>query len=178
MKVMGRNICTSDVQRRCIPFFAFIVFAACALLQRNASDPDQKSLINSLQHAGVAVERGGIVRQSFLHTQGTRFCLSGPTIDHPTPIHVYLYQDAQVALADAQQIRPDGGQVAHKTPNGGGEGSTIDWIAPPHFFHHNRLVVLYLGSDAAVLDLLSNALGPQFAGASADVEWSVRSEAC
>ena len=41
----------------------------------------------------------------------------------------------------------------------------ITWVAPPHFFHRERVVALYTGSDRALLTLLTEALGPQFAGA-------------
>lgn len=38
------------------------------------------------------------------------------------------------------------------------------WAAPPHFFRKERAFVLFLGDDPAMLDLLTQLLGPQFAG--------------
>ena len=61
----------------------------------------------------------------------------------------------QAAEADASQIGPDG------TPR----TMMLTWVAPPHCFRKARVIVLYGGDDAAVLTLLSAALGPQFAGA-------------
>ena len=58
------------------------------------------------------------------------------------------------AEQDASQIEPDG---SLKT-------MMITWIAPPHFFRKDRLIVIYLGADPAVLMILTDALGPQFAG--------------
>ena len=40
----------------------------------------------------------------------------------------------------------------------------ITWIDTPHFYKAGKIIVLYIGSDATVLDLLKGALGPQFAG--------------
>jgi hypothetical protein len=40
----------------------------------------------------------------------------------------------------------------------------ITWIEPPHFFRKERVLVLYIGSDATVLKALHDVLGPQFAG--------------
>jgi hypothetical protein len=38
------------------------------------------------------------------------------------------------------------------------------WISAPHFFRGNRLIVLYVGTDAGVIAPLQRLLGPQFAG--------------
>ena len=39
------------------------------------------------------------------------------------------------------------------------------WIGPPHFYLAERLIVLYIGEDQSVIELLETVLGPQFAGA-------------
>jgi hypothetical protein len=39
------------------------------------------------------------------------------------------------------------------------------WTAPPHLYKSEGLLVIYLGSDAKILQLLAGALGKQFAGA-------------
>ncbi|HEV2107022.1 MAG TPA: hypothetical protein VGR16_02025 [Thermomicrobiales bacterium] len=41
----------------------------------------------------------------------------------------------------------------------------MEWVAPPHFFRQGAVIVLYVGEDPAVLDLLEELLGAQFAGA-------------
>jgi hypothetical protein len=40
----------------------------------------------------------------------------------------------------------------------------VDWVAPPHFFLKGRVLVLYVGSDPAVLAALRAVLGAQVAG--------------
>jgi hypothetical protein len=38
------------------------------------------------------------------------------------------------------------------------------WIDKTHFYKAGRIIVLYLGTDQAILDLLNKVIGPQFAG--------------
>ncbi len=38
------------------------------------------------------------------------------------------------------------------------------WVGPPHWFRKERLIVLYVGDDKAVLELLRELMDPQFAG--------------
>ena len=47
---------------------------------------------------------------------------------------------------------------------GGRLGALLAWVEPPHFFKSGRVLVLYVGEDKAVIDLLKGALDEQFAG--------------
>ena len=38
------------------------------------------------------------------------------------------------------------------------------WVAPPHFYKAEKLIVLYVGESEAIIDILESVLGPQFAG--------------
>ena len=66
-------------------------------------------------------------------------------------LQVFEFATAAIAAAETRHV---------------GDGATISaaWIAPPHFYHRGRLIVLYVGSDQSMLDLLTAVLGPQFAG--------------
>ncbi|MGI9067074.1 MAG: hypothetical protein ACR2HX_11820 [Pyrinomonadaceae bacterium] len=49
------------------------------------------------------------------------------------------------------------------------DGTTIGtskptWMATPHFFKTGKLIVLYVGGNQTILELLRTALGGQFAG--------------
>jgi len=57
--------------------------------------------------------------------------------------------------ADAAQVASDGGSIGT---------SMVTWVEPPHFFKSGRVLVLYVGEDKAVIDLLKGPLGEQFAG--------------
>jgi hypothetical protein len=40
----------------------------------------------------------------------------------------------------------------------------IDWIAPPHFYRAGRVLVLYVGEDEGITEVLTNTVGPQMTG--------------
>lgn len=63
-------------------------------------------------------------------------------------VHAHKYADAATAEEDAGQFLPDGNLLT----------VMIEWIVPPHCFRTGRIIVLYVGSDPAVLDAL--ILGP------------------
>lgn len=116
---------------------------------------DQVSLIDALRKS-VTVDISGTVAQPFLHRQsGTAVRLSGPSLAAPADVQFFEYASAADAQADAHRIRADGRGTAT---------TQVDWVAPPHFFLKGRVLVIYVGSDPAVISLLRNLLGPQFAG--------------
>jgi hypothetical protein len=40
----------------------------------------------------------------------------------------------------------------------------VSWIDTPHFYQSGNIIVLYVGNTAEVIEILLEALGPQFAG--------------
>ena len=49
------------------------------------------------------------------------------------------------------------------------DGSSIGtnmpfWVGDPHFYQKERIIVLYVGDDPAIEELLEYVLGSQFAG--------------
>lgn len=115
---------------------------------------DQVSLVDNLRQRTVTVEIGGAAEQPFLSVKGTQLRLSGDGLASPVTIESYEYDTATAATQDAEQI----------DPNGDPKTSKIAWIAPPHFYRAQRLIVLYVGADAATLQLLAGVLGRPFAG--------------
>ena len=116
---------------------------------------DRESFIDHLRGKELTVEAAGDVQQPFFNAQGTLLRISGGRLTQPADVQVFAYETAEAATADVEQIGPDGSPRT----------MMITWVAPPHFFHRERVIVLYTGSDPALLTLLTEALGPQFAGA-------------
>jgi hypothetical protein len=110
---------------------------------------DQASLIAGLQSAGAAVEIGDPVIQDFFTPEGNIIKVNGQDVQ------VFEYKNAEAMENEASQVAPDGGSVGT---------SMMMWMAPPHFYKAGRILVLYIGTDTTVLDLLDNVLGAQFAG--------------
>lgn len=107
------------------------------------------SLVDSLRGAGATVEPGDSIEQAFFTVSGQIVKVNG------ADVQVFEYETAEVMEADAAQVAPDGGSIGT---------SMVTWVATPHFYKAGRILVLYVGDDQAILDLLAGALGPQFAG--------------
>lgn len=104
---------------------------------------------DALRAEGVTVEPAGTIEQPFFPVQGQIIRVNGQDVQ------VFEFSDEAAAEAAAATVGSSGSAI----------GTTmVDWVEPPHFFRAGRVIVLYVGSDMAVLDALNAALGPQFAG--------------
>jgi hypothetical protein len=110
---------------------------------------DQASLIDALRTGGAEVELGDTVEQAFFTVAGQILKVNGKDVQ------VFEYESPEKMEADAAQVASDGGSIGT---------SMVTWVEPPHFFKSGRVLVLYVGEDKAVIDLLKGALGEQFAG--------------
>ena len=72
-------------------------------------------------------------------------------------VQVFEYADAASADAEAARVSPDGSQISNPP-------TMVDWVATPHFYKADTLLALYVGDSTAVMTLLEDVLGPQFAG--------------
>jgi hypothetical protein len=134
--------------------FAYIL-SACG--QNSISGPskepfvveDQASLLAALQSEGATVETAETTTQDFFSVKGQIVRVNG------TDIQVFEYENAEAMENDASQVAPDGGSIGT---------SMVTWMDAPHFYQAGKLIVLYLGNDQSIRDLLNKVLGPQFAG--------------
>ena len=110
---------------------------------------DQISLLKALQEAGATVEIGDSVIQDFFSPEGSLVQANG--ID----IQVFEYESPEAMEQEAAQVAPDGGSVGT---------SMMMWMDAPHFYKTGRIVVIYLGQDENMLELLQHVIGDQFAG--------------
>ena len=110
---------------------------------------DYVSLIDNLRALGAIVMPAGPVSQPFFSVPGQTIRVDGGQV------HVFEYPTEAAAAAEARTISPDGGTVGR---------TSIMWIAPPHFYAVGRMIVLYVGTDSAIVRLLEAALGAQIAG--------------
>lgn len=110
---------------------------------------DCVSLVDTLRAAGANVEPGGSVEQAFFTATGQILKVNNKDLQ------VFEYESAKAMETEAAQVAPDGGSVGT---------SMMVWVEAPHFFKSGRVLVLYVGEEQEVIDLLSDALGEQFAG--------------
>jgi hypothetical protein len=109
----------------------------------------QASFIAALQAAGATVEVGDSISQPFFSPEGKVIKVNG------ADVQVFEYESAGAMEDEASQVAPDGGSIGT---------SMASWIDAPHFYKTGRVLVLYVGSDQTILDLLEKVMGPQFAG--------------
>jgi predicted small secreted protein len=110
---------------------------------------DKATLLDSLQDAGATVEEGDPLAQPFFTPEGSILKVNG------ADVQVFEYESRESMEEEASQVMPDGGSIGR---------SMVAWMDTPHFYKAGKIIVLYVGSDEAVLSLLEKALGPQFAG--------------
>ena len=110
---------------------------------------DVDTLVNRLEAAGATVEMAGTVSQPFFTPEGQVITVNGQDVQ------VFEYESEAEVKAEADLVSPDGGSVGT---------SMISWIATPHFYNSQKLIVLYVGDDIATIGFLEAILGTQFAG--------------
>jgi len=106
-------------------------------------------LIASFRAAGASVELDGTISQSFFTPLGQIIRVNGQDVQ------VFVYADEATAQGEAAKVSADGSAVGSEQ---------VAWVASPHFFHQGKLIVLYVGDEATVLQVLQSVLGEQFAG--------------
>ena len=106
-------------------------------------------LVNDLLALGIDAEQASEFAADPLSRLGVQLCVAGE------PVHVYVYGTQQEAVAAGRQIDPD-------DPSNLGT-SIIEWAGEPKFWHRDRILVLYLGTDAEVEAALVSVLGEPFA---------------
>jgi hypothetical protein len=110
------------------------------------------SFASALGEIGYPVSLQGSVEQPFLSVAGKRLEIDGGGLQ------VYEYDDSEAARLDAARIGPDASTVEYA-----GTPVTISWIAAPHVYQKDRLIVVYVGGDPALLSALESTLGAPYA---------------
>ncbi len=110
---------------------------------------DLSAFVRALRARGLTVESAGEVSQPFFKPGGHAYTVAGENVQ------VFRYPSASAAEAEAKQVNAEGTSAGT---------NAMMWVGPPHFFRKGRLVVIYVGENAGVLEALTSVLGPQFAG--------------
>ena len=122
---------------------------------------DHVSFVDHLRGQGMTVEIVSDVQQPFLRGRGTLLRVSGAGMNEPAEIQSFNYDDTELATDGVQAAQEDAAGIG---PDGNPRTAMVTWVEPPHFFRKERIIAVSVGTDPAVLQLLSDALGPQFAG--------------
>lgn len=128
-----------------------ILLAACgAAGDSGASESDSAmnyaSFLSYLQEAGFQVEETGVVSQPFTTTEAKTLTINSGEMQ------VFEFADQPTAEAQISAF-----QEYFDT-------SMVMWIAPPHFYQTGRIIILYLGDNAEIIQAMESIAGGQFAG--------------
>jgi len=107
------------------------------------------TLTQALTKQGATVTVLGGSRQGLFDAATYNLLVNGQ------PVTASEFASAAAAAAAASTVSPDGSAVG---------GSPIQPGGTPHFYRSGRLIVEFAGDDAGLLSLLSDLMGPQFAG--------------
>lgn len=108
-----------------------------------------ESLVNSIKSIGLLVESQEILDDSPFSTPTRIISVGGATVQ------VFEFTNEANAIAASKTVSKDGTEIGK---------SIIRWIDAPHFYTQGNIIVLYVGQNSEVLNLLDSLLGTQFAG--------------
>jgi hypothetical protein len=118
--------------------------------RKSALSKDLLNLIKDLRARSATVKLSNErVSQPFFSTPGRVLYVDGENV------WVFSYRTLTAANHDVSKVSRDGMTIGNSKPS---------WLGTPHFFRRPKLIVLYLGDNPAVLDVLKQTVGIQFAG--------------
>ena len=110
-----------------------------------------EGLVADLVASGATAKVGSYFLAEPLPGEGIAVCVGAESVQ------VYVLRDHEAALAAASMIdRNDPSKVGT---------SIVDWAGRPRFWLRDRILILYVGDDAATDAALRNLLGEPFAEA-------------
>jgi hypothetical protein len=115
---------------------------------------DYSILLTNLRVSSLLLTEAGEISQPFFGVKGRIVRANGGDIQ------VFEYKTPEAMEAESRYVSPDG--YTFKTDS---RVTSVEWIAPPHFYKAGRVIVIYVGSDLLMTDFLDKTLGRQFAGA-------------
>lgn len=110
---------------------------------------DYISMVDALRATGASVKPVEGLQQPFFEPQAQVVEVNGERVQ------IFEFADEEAAQAAAGTVSESGSSIGP---------TMLTWQDTPHFYRVDRLILLYVGSDRRVLDLLQQALGVPFAG--------------
>lgn len=100
--------------------------------------------VDAVRNEGAQVQPQEAVKQPFFNISGPVLLVNG------SRVQVFDFGTEQFQQAASEQISADGFTI----------GTTVvDWVDQPNFWAKDRIIVLYVGTDASIINLLNRVLG-------------------
>ena len=120
---------------------------------------DYVSLVDNLRAVGATVDPAGTGSADYFAPQGQLLTVNGGRAE------TFEFASAEAADAAAEGVSASGDSISRvDSETGFGVASSILWEVPPHFYKAGKLIVLYVGCDSDVIDVLRETVGSQIAG--------------
>lgn len=110
---------------------------------------DIEGLIADLTAAAAPAREVGRFNGMLLGGEGHTICVGAQTVS------VHLFASPSEAAAAAARVDP-------RDPSHVGNG-IVEWVGPPKFWLRGSMVIYYVGTGQAVIDVLVEVLGEPFA---------------
>lgn len=115
---------------------------------------DALALELSLKGLGADVENGGQSEfSSFFKVNPSELKVNG------VAIQIYEFAPGTAAVEASMTVSADGTSIVTTD----GMAMSVFWVAPPHWYLYGNSIILYVGSDLDIADLL-DSVATQFAG--------------
>lgn len=122
---------------------------------RMTPPPAQSGVLN---YAGFLTELRKIATVTVIGSSQSQSAIGGTgyaiTVNGER-VQIFEFSTEAQATARSRQVSADGTKIGTQE---------IPWKVDPHFFRKGRLIVVYGGSNASVMNALERVLGKQFAG--------------
>ncbi|GKU28634.1 hypothetical protein [Clostridium folliculivorans] len=108
-----------------------------------------KEFIEHLEKAGIKIKAITKDSNTFLKGEATAININEEFVN------VYEYKNSDQMAADVKTIRSDGAIVGN---------AFVDWVSIPHIYKSGSIIVLYVGENNEIKDMIQKSVGNQFAG--------------
>lgn len=114
---------------------------------------DYITFLEMLDENGIQYKEGDLDTSSFLSVARK------PIFIEDEIIGIYEYASNEDMEKDSMYIDKGGSSISMP-----GKGVEISWVSFPHFFKKDTLIILYVGENQQILELLNKNYGDEFAG--------------
>ena len=128
--------------------FVFIISMGLGCTQFHTDDV-RELLSTEFRDAHYHVEPLGYTPQPYFNVDSYRLRVAGENIQ------IFAFPNILTAFQAAISVSPDGYRIANRE---------IDWGRTPHFYWLGRNIVLYVGDNIEIINIIESVLGSQFAG--------------
>ena len=116
---------------------------------------DAEALAAHLTESGLELSPLGDLRFDWFEVPSLTFEMGDDAL------FIHDFGTVEAVQEAAGRVAPNGSRVT--LPDG--RDMLVQWLGVPHLYLRDTLLVVYVGESTRVMDLLTAALGPQFAGA-------------